>query len=356
MIFERLKNGNGLLSSKHLLGTGSVANAGALFLERSEKNDVILSRLLGKERLNEPDLKDGCVVMLSNRGYRREDGLEHSGKGLFLLNSELNVIYQSQEAVLVPTQGTIDQVGVEDGRISLIDGSFYVWYCGYNGKNGRACVARSEDLLHWEKTTPLSGSINMFDNKDHVVIPERIGNYYYMLHRPWGRELFGESHSMPIRLGRSESLTGEWMDMGILMEPVKDSAHSDDWLGAGAPPFPLGNGRYLEIYHNAWYEMDGYRRYCASVAILDFEKGNPEQPKTLVTHRMENIFIPSSEYPNECNRELRLDIIFPMACYTKDKYLYLIYGAGDLVTCAARVPLQDLLEELESAPSESLFN
>lgn len=350
MKFEQLKNGNGLLSPQYLCGTGSVANAGALFLERSETNDAILSRLLGKERLNEPDLKDGCVVMLSNRGGRRDDDLEHNGKGLFLLTPELDVIYQSPEAVLTPTPGTIDQVGVEDGRLSLMDGSFYVWYCGFDGKDGRACVARSQDLLHWEKTAPLSGNINLHDNKDHVVIPERIGKDYYMLHRPWGKELFGESHSMPIRLARSESLTGEWTDLGVLMEPVQDAAHADDWLGAGAPPLPLGDGRYLEIYHNAWYEKDGYRRYCASAAILDFAKGNPEHPETLVTHRLESIFVPSSEYPNECNGELRIDIVFPMECYIKDKALYLIYGAGDLVTCAARVPLQELLKELENAP------
>lgn len=347
MVFERIKNGEALYQTKGIWESDGSANSGACFLERSQKNDEVIANIIGRDRLDESDLADGCVVMLTNGGGPDENGMKRSYKGLSILTPELEVVYKSEEPIIFPTPGLIDEAGVEDGRLTLIDDIFYAWYCGYNGKEGRACVAYSKDLIHWEKVAPLQGNINDCQNKDHVIFPEKIRGKYYMLHRPWGELMFGEKYNMPICLAESDSILGEWNDLGILLKPIENPVHNHDWLGGGTPPISIGDGRYLEIYHNAWFEKDGYRQYNASAVVIDFNKGDPSNPSSLITHRLEPILEPSYNFPNEVNKDLRIDIVFPMSCYQRGEDLYLIYGAGDRVTCAAKVNFKELLDELE---------
>ncbi|MGN0314830.1 MAG: hypothetical protein ACI4EG_08585 [Fusicatenibacter sp.] len=347
MQFQRINQGEALYVHEDARKKGDLANSGACFLSRCEKNDKILANLIGIERLNQPDLEKGCIVMIISADYEEGEGLWRRGKGLCILNTDFEVIYEKEEPVIPTTAGSIDERAVEDGRLMQIDDVFFLWYCGYNGIIGRACMAYSKDLIHWEKSAPLPGNINDCQNKDHVIFPDKIDGFYYMLHRPWGEETFGKDYNMPICLAKSDSLTGKWENLGATITPVIHADHRQDWLGAGAPPLKIGEGKYLELYHNAWYEKDGYRQYHASAATFDFQKGDPERPESLVTHRMESVLVPSTDFPNEINRELRLDIIFPMSCFCLGEDLIVIYGAGDRVTCAAKMNLKDLLTELE---------
>ena len=336
MKWERLLKGAALAES--------TANSSALFLEPGPRLWKLLEGIFGENTSSRQIFRDGCLILLTNSPKQR-------GKHLCFLTSEGKLIYRSPEEVLCSTPGAVDEAAVEDGRLTLIEGTFYLWYCGYNGVEGRACMAFSSDLLHWEKEIPLLGNINCGQNKDHVVFPERIGGYWYLLHRPWGEKLFPTSYNMPICLARSASLQrGRWDDLGILMRPCETADHAHDWLGAGAAPIPLGGGRYLTLYHSAWFEKDGYRQYHLSAAILDFSQGNPEVPESLVTHRAESLLIPSREFPNEINPQLRISIVFPMSCWRRGEWLYVVYGAGDKVTCAARVRMNELLAELEKNP------
>lgn len=333
MQWERLCGGEAL--------PGSRENSSAIFLEPGAETGRLLEHIVTDKQLCRDRFSEGCLVMLVN-------GEQANQKHLCLLTPGFELVYRSAAPVLSATPGSIDEKAIEDGRLSLVDGLFYLWYCGYNGREGRACAAFSRDLLHWEKRVPLPGDINQTENKDHVIFPDKIGGHYYMLHRPWGEALFGGRHNMPVCLARSESLPGNWENLGVMLYPRENPAHAHDWLGGGTMPLALGGGRYLELYHNAWFDRNGYRQYHAAAAIVDFRQGNPSDPVSLVTHRLESILVPEQKYPNETNGALRIDIVFPMCCYQRGEWLYLIYGAGDKVTCAARTRLQDLLEVLQA--------
>lgn len=336
MKWERIAQGKGL--------PGSAENSSALFLEPSPKLWKVLQGIFPDGSTPYRDMFcEGCLILLANG--------KHGGKRLCLLTADWNLVYQSQEEVICVTPGSIDEKAIEDGRLMLVEDTFFLWYCGYNGIEGRACMAYSQDLLHWKKEAPLQGGINESQNKDHVIFPDKINGNYYIFHRPWGEKLFPRDYNMPIRSGKSKSLYGGvWEDLGILLAPEESSQHQHDWLGAGAAPIPIGENRYLELYHNAWFEKNGWRQYHLSAAILDFSQGDPGIPQSLVTHRMESVLEPDPGFPNEINEELRISIVFPMSCWVKDDWLYVVYGAGDKTTCAARVGFSDLLEELEKHP------
>ncbi len=350
MKFTHLFGGEALFPSGAAWETSSTANSGCCLIPRNPETDAVIAALIGGERLEQPDLADGVVVMLTSAAGEWIPGEHATFRGLCILTPKLEFVWKKDGPVLIPTPGTIDEKGVEDARLTFADGVFYAWYCGYNGKNGRACLATSRDLLHWEKYAPLPGNINDCDNKDHVAFPEKIGDAWYMLHRPWGTEEFAEHYNMPIRLAKAESPLGPWNDMGILMRPIENPEHAHDWLGGGAQPLPLGNGRYLEIYHAACYHKDNYRVYCGAAAILDFNHLDPKNPASMVTHRLEPMIVPSPEFPNECNAELGLDNFFPMGVHLIGDTLYIAYGAGDKVSCGVSCSLSELLAELEQHP------
>ncbi len=336
MKWERLAGGAPL--------PGSTENSSVLFLEPSEKLFALLSGILDANISYRELFREGCLLVLAN-------GKKTGGKHLCLLTPDWTLVYRSPEAVLRVTPGGVDAKAIEDGRLVWVDDCFYLWYCGYNGQEGRACMAWSRDLLHWEKEAPLGGDLAAEQNKDHVIFPEKIGGQYYLLHRPWGEALFPDRYNMPIRLATAQDLRGgNWKDLGVLLYPQENPDHRDDWLGAGAAPIPLLAGRYLMLYHNAWYEKDGYRQYHLSAAILDFNRGNPELLESLVTHRLESILRPEDDFPNEVNEALRISIVFPMSGWKSGDWLYVAYGAGDKVTCVARVQWNALLAELENHP------
>ena len=70
--------------------------------------------------------------------------------------------------------------GVEDPRITALEGRFYMTYTAYSLTGVRASQAVSEDLISWEL---LGVILPDEDNKDIAVFPEKIGGPDCLLHR-----------------------------------------------------------------------------------------------------------------------------------------------------------------------------
>lgn len=81
--------------------------------------------------------------------------------------------------------------GVEDPRIVLIGGVYYLTYTGYNRKDAQLCLATSRDLIHWDRKGVIlpayKGSWNTKWTKSGAIVPRKIrGKWwmYYMGTRP----------------------------------------------------------------------------------------------------------------------------------------------------------------------------
>ena len=355
MKIERIHGGEPILAP---LGDSwqrrCTANSSAILLGREPWSDRVLEPILGLERLADPRLSSGVVVSLYNGvGKRSGEDVERDFKGLAFFTPELDLVLRLPEPVLLPSdkEGDIDTMGVEDVRLTLQGHTFHAWYCGYDGKDGAACLARSDDLLHWTKTAPLPGDINRTYNKDHVVFPEKVLGKWWMLHRPWGPE-FPDVRDMVTRLATAPDLQGPWTDAGGILRGFDHPARRM-WTGAGPAPISLGGDRYLLIYHTGCFFEDGYRQYDAAAALLDLGRYSPQDPGAVVVGRLEPLFVPETQW--EKNTDLRIDIVFPVGTFLHGTDLVVVYGAGDKYTCAARLDFAELVATLETCGTENPY-
>jgi predicted GH43/DUF377 family glycosyl hydrolase len=74
--------------------------------------------------------------------------------------------------------------GVEDPRLALIDGTYYLTYTGYNKRDAQLCLATSRDLKTWERKGVIlpayKGNWNVGWTKSGAIVTEKIKGKYWM--------------------------------------------------------------------------------------------------------------------------------------------------------------------------------
>lgn len=74
--------------------------------------------------------------------------------------------------------------GVEDPRLVPIDGTYYLTYTAYNGKDAQLALATSRDLRRWERHGVIlpayKGRWNVNWTKAGAILPHRVGGKYWM--------------------------------------------------------------------------------------------------------------------------------------------------------------------------------
>jgi beta-1,2-mannobiose phosphorylase / 1,2-beta-oligomannan phosphorylase len=357
---ERLNDAQPILTPTDLPWENDGAiNAAAVYLARSTENEPILHGLLDADILS--TLPDGAVTVIY-RAIARQSAhqpIPVSSAGLALFTPDMRLLRRLPSPVLLPgaQPDDFDSLGIEDPRVTQIGGTFYMLYCGptqgeLNTIRTRLCLATSKDLLHWEKHGPIPGSPDLYNNKDGVLFPEPINGKYYLLHRPWGKPWDREigQQNYQIWLASAETPLGPWQEHGPILTALPNLAFYSSWLGGGSVPIPLGHKRFLVIYHTGNFTTQVDRRYDAAAAIFDFNKSLT----AVVTARLEPFMLP--EAPAELNHTPEghaIDVVFPCGSYLYKDDVYIIYGAGDKNTCAARMNFAALVAAVEKAGLES---
>ncbi|HUL43687.1 MAG TPA: glycosidase [Bacteroidota bacterium] len=343
---ERLNNGLPLVQriADHPWENKVTFNPACAFVSDASELSRIISALpfslgIKKSLSTESGL---CFLLYRAQGKPSpEYDFSHSSVGLAVLNPQLKLLARHTEPVLLPDQ-SYDNLGVEDGRITKVGDRYVMVYTAYSSGTPeskiRLALASTTDFVHWEKHGLLKGSLNEIHNKNGMIFEQTVGRKFVMLHRP-----MQGPHAMAIHWAESDDVFEEWNDRGVLMEPIRNPAFTDTWIGGGAPPISVGKDRFLMIYHIGNRKASGDREYDLGIAVADFASGK------IILRRAEPLLRPETPAETIPDAELGVaNVLFVCGAYFFREDLYLPYAGADSVVLAGKIPKNELRRYLES--------
>ena len=189
--------------------------------------------------------------------------------------------------------------GVEDPRITRIGDTFYMCYVAYSGTFWQIALARSQNLITWERMGfPLPGE----RNKDAALFSEKIRGRYCMFHR----------REPDIWIAYSDDLL-HWDDHQIVMRP-RPVAWDGVKVGANGPPLKTDAG-WLFFYHG--FAED--KVYKLGVALLD-----TKDPTVVLKRQWEPILEPEEEWERHGHTP---NVVFSCGQVMTNEDIYVYYGA-----------------------------
>lgn len=363
---ERLFKGQPIISpTESWWESGVTFNTAAVFLEPVDTNLVALGALLGESSFDR--FPDGVVALHYRARPKLDPGFPwtRSFVGLSIHLPDLTPIKRFESFVLGPggiLLGADDQ-GVEDPRITWLDGKWWMFYCGVsltgdqhpaNMWIGSICAASSDDLLHWQKHGPVTGedpsfatssSLATISNKDGVMFPDRIDGKAVLLHRP----MDGDIGTWGINIATADRPEGPYSDLGQVRAAMAFEGYQQSWAGAGSVPIKVRPGLYLSIEHTGNYIAGQKRKYVLDAFLYDFNHWNPSKPESLVVGRLDDMMRPETDFelygssPDSVG-----NVLFACGTYVHDGWLYIPYGGGDTCVLAARLRFDDLVALIET--------
>src|SRR5256712_9984953 len=158
---------------------------------------------------------------------------------LRLARSRDGIKFTVEDAPAIAPHVDVEEYGVEDPRITFIDGTFYITFVSVSRWGITTSLATTRDFTSFDRR----GVIFLPDHKDVVIFPERINGQYVALTRPMPQSF---SRIMGIWIAFSDELT-EWGGHETLCLPRWD--HWDELrTGGAAVPFKTSEG-WLRLYH-----------------------------------------------------------------------------------------------------------
>lgn len=214
--------------------------------------------------------------------------------------------------------------GIEDPRITCIDGEYLITYSAYLRHGVRIGLAKTTD---W-KTVERFSLITEADYRNVVIFPEKINGLYARLDRP-----HSEISPWSIWISYSPDLR-YWGDSRLIMNP--EPYHWDEMkIGPGAPPIKTDKG-WLSIYHGVFPTMDG-NVYRLGVALHDLN-----DPAKIIG--VGDNWILQPEEPYEITGYVH-NVVFTCGAVPEDDGTVKIYwGGADTVMCVGTAPIDNLVD------------
>mgnify|MGYP001583951233 FL=1 len=143
--------------------------------------------------------------------------------------------------------------------------------------------------------------------------------------------------AMSIHWAEADDIFDEWRNRGSLMKPIPNAAFVDTWIGGGAPPLKLPDGRFLIIYHIGNRKADGAREYDLGIAI-----GDPSRSEFIVK-RGEPLLSPQSHAETAGDAELGVNnVVFICGAYFFHGDLFFPYAGADSVVLAGKISKSEI--------------
>ncbi|MFN2154929.1 MAG: glycosidase [Anaerolineae bacterium] len=214
---------------------------------------------------------------------------------------------------------TYETRGVEDPRIVSLNGTFYMTYTGYSVYGTRASLARSTNLIDWERVGVV---LPDEDNKDHALFPAKIGERYCMLHR----------REPDIWLAYSNDLC-HWTDHQQVFGPR--AGWESLKVGISGPPIRMPEG-WLLVYHG----VDDALYYRQGVALLDLH-----DPTRVLSRPAEWVLEPREPWEHLGDVP---HVVFSCATLRVGDELWVYYGGADRAIGQASCPMDEVMAYLEA--------
>jgi len=291
---------------------------------------------------------DGQIHLLYRATGEYVQYISRLGHAIF--DQNLNLVQRFDEPCFLPKPELWER-SVEDARLTRLEGRLYMTYVitptpcppfSVRRRLGMPLCPQARTRISLAEVTYESGQMSFrrlgiitpyaSNQRDTVLFPEKIGGRYAALHRP----------SAWIGAGYPTETPGIWFayldDLRGTMYGHRLAVKSEQpWearkIGAGPPPIKTDKG-WLLIYHG----VNPNREYRAGAALLDLE-----EPWKVIARTPEPILEPEEEYERVGDVP---NVVFPEGAVIVGDELLVIYGAADLVCCAASVRLNELVNYL----------
>lgn len=237
-------------------------------------------------------------------------------------------VREISEVVFRP-QGELEEFGVEDPRITPLNGQFYFTYVAVSRHGPASALASTTDF----RTFTRHGVIFCPENKDVVLFPEMRGDTYFALHRP----VCGTPFTRPeMWVARSPDLL-HWGAHTPLMLP------GGDWqsgrVGAGPPPIRVADG-FLAIYHGNRHPTHPGEvgEYAAGALLLD-----ATDPTRVLKWTAKPFMRPEADFERT---GFVPNVVFPTGVVPMGDRVLVYYGAADTVVAVAEFDQREIMASL----------
>jgi len=231
-----------------------------------------------------------------------------------------------------------ERLGVEDPRISLIEGTYYICYTApsvypasvyHTGKFApsierpapwrvRPSLLTTVDFKTFER----KGILIDIDTKDAAFFPEKIAGNWALLHRAYPNLYLAASRDLK-----------NWERQFVLASP-RENSWDQERVGAGAPPLKTEKG-WLLFYHGT----SKNHQYMIGVLILDLA-----DPTKILYRSSEPLLVPETNYEKE---GLTPNVVFTCGAIEWQDHYLVYYGAADKVIGLAYIMKEELLNSLQ---------
>ncbi len=229
------------------------------------------------------------------------------------------VAFNRMEKPVFEPEAQSELYGVEDPRLTWINGAYYMLYTAYSPLNVQVAMASTQDFFHWNRY----GIVLPQDpNKDAALFPKKIQGRYVMLHR------------IPpdIWVAYSDDLV-HWENFKPIASPRK--GYWDNLkIGAGGPPIETPFG-WLLLYHGV-ENLPTPDRPTYRLGFILLDRENPEQ---VLLRSEEPILQPEEQWeifggvPN---------VVFSDSMVEYQEQFYVYYGGADNYIALATINQQEV--------------
>ena len=275
-------------------------------------------------------------------------------------------VIERYDSPLLSLEHDYEAKGIEDPRITRIDGVYYLLYTAYDGKNAQIAYATTDNLPHFKKQglvfpkityekagslfkkTGLSLRYKAFEEecqdsighdallweKDAFLFPEKIDGKFALGHRilPGIQVVYFDDFKELTNNFWHKYLAN--LDGNVVIEPKY--WFENESIGGGCPPLKTEYG-WLLIYHAVEYSSLG-RRYHAAAALLDLK-----DPKNVIRRLDEPLFSPELDFEK---KGVVNNVVFPTTAIRSGDQLKIYYGAADQVIALKSINYNELVETL----------